>query len=239
MSLQCRVPQDWVNDFSLCLYDWQTLVGGGAALGIGFLTIWYIRRQIKQADEHVSTLRKGNLASARAYLPLALVEVSEFSIECLTFLKSAHHSLKAGYVSEGGSLAGSLPNVPDESLDRLTNILRYIDDTIISKYITEIIANIQVLKSRTNGVQNDPYVHKLAVDDFIIQAATVSALAVHLLPYARWESEAIDENIDWEDMGRTLKQNGVIGEKFESLNKKVEWRKGADKPILRFAGERT
>lgn len=76
-KIYCRVPSHWLDDPSLCWFEWQTLITGFLALAIGAATIWMIRRQISQQDELNHRNRASRFAVAKAKSPIAAIEVAE------------------------------------------------------------------------------------------------------------------------------------------------------------------
>ncbi len=66
----------WVNqskpDVMIDLYNWQTLIAGGLALFGALVTVWHIRRQIRQADVLAKQRLHREEDAAKAVLPLAL-----------------------------------------------------------------------------------------------------------------------------------------------------------------------
>jgi hypothetical protein len=58
---RCMVPANWWSDPSQCLYEWQSLLGGVLAVLAAGATIYFMRKQMQQAERH----KQEELTSAR------------------------------------------------------------------------------------------------------------------------------------------------------------------------------
>jgi hypothetical protein len=208
-ALHCRLPSNWMSDPSLCLFEWQTFIGGGLALVAALGSMIFLWLQIGQFERHENRRRRGNLAAARAMLPLAVVDSCNYARETVEGLLNVNSALQA----DSRSLEITIDFQPSEPEQRLfevfSNCIEWASNINLIVVLSEIISNIQVLHSRVGTIHLRPSTHRLAMNDYILQCAIIDALSVHLLPYARRETESIDLEVSWDDVRSSLSRLGV------------------------------
>ena len=162
--------------------DWQTLVAGLLALFGAWLTVRQIQRQVSQVDTAAEALRKRSETAARAVLPLALSEISEYARQCMVLLGKLIEAPGTKIPSDC-----SAPALPQEVIPALQNCVRYANDDI-QKKIATLLGKVQVQRARlvsyieTNRGEAAPIAEGA---NRIIDAADVYACNETLYSYGR------------------------------------------------------
>lgn len=168
---------------------WQTLVAGILALLGAWLTVIAIRRQIGQAEqlENQRNIREGR--AARAVLPLALSELTQYSTDCIKIFEYCYlanlnttHQIPEGL---------STPRIPDGILEQLQACARFGDDEVASK-IWELLAWLQIQHSRLvtlirriDGHNKKTMVLGVEVLNSTLDSVELIVKCENLFPYSR------------------------------------------------------
>ena len=211
----CRMPSDWVSDPSLCWFEWQALVGSILAIIVGGATIWYIRKQIKQAADLAERQNRASLEVARAKLPIASSATASHAKLCIAALDAIEPSIRE---RRRAGPQVSMPLFPPSAEAVFDRFLGATNDENGLFAVAAIYAENQVLGSRMNDLHLDPRSHALAIDDYFLQPIIVHALAMSLLTYGRRETDVI-ARIGWEDVqssARTLLRNAATRDRILS-----------------------
>jgi hypothetical protein len=192
--LTCRIPSEWFADFSLCLFEWQTLVGGLLALAAALLGAGFLYKQIKQtADLHREELRRRHNA-VRSTMPLALAAINDLVAHVVDNLASTLESEDQPDFEVAFEDAAK----PERS-DKFVRISTppYVMETMRSfvetlsldreiRHIAELISSIQILIARYNSFS---FKEASVIDrlyGLLIDAAKVSLLNDTLYNYGRF-----------------------------------------------------
>jgi len=197
-TLYCRIPSNWFADPSLCWLEWQTLIGGLLALLGAWLTVNAVRNQIKQAEIfRQDELRRRHIA-ARALLPQALSEISDY---CQSIVVAVADEIEIRHFGEQVNWAAELApdgnpkilrsqQLPLSALSALQPFIETLNEKRDVRHVAELIASLQILASRY-GCFN---LHDANVVDNlygrILDAAKVRMLTHSMFNYARF----LDQN---------------------------------------------
>jgi len=177
------------SPFIQALYNWQTLIGVGAAL-VGAVLIW---RQIKQAERQETERIRRRFVGARAGMPLFLSAVSSYAREVATFLRGIH--APAGQHAFGApNLAQSAPILPVDISPGLQTLIEVSPDEKLANTLARLLGELQVLNSRITDIPNlSAYMTglQLTVEDYMLQVARIYASAANLYDYARGETDTL------------------------------------------------
>lgn len=196
----CKVPLDWVMMPSVCLYDWQTLIAGFAAVLVAGITVHYLRMQIEQADR--VTKEEGearlNVARAKAIVPSSIL--AEHARHCMAQLELIEPAVfdRARVADPIGVLP--LPLEVQTSLDALLANSRD-RNTVFAA--SAVYGEQQVLAARASDMHVQPRSHVASFDYYCMQPVIMHALAISLLAYAR-RDVAFVEPITWTNMSASL-----------------------------------
>jgi hypothetical protein len=173
------------------------LFTGFSALGAAWFTVDHLKQQIRQTDDLAERARRQRVKAARAILPLALSQLTEYATSCIKRLYALWPYFKAD-----GSLNRSradlpdlkLPPVPDDVLLSLKECVTVMDDGPAA-VIVELISHLQIQRTRFTVYMSrfeDPHdghdtIERSHIDHGIWDAAEVYARASSLFPYARGE----------------------------------------------------
>lgn len=218
----CRAPKDWILDSSQCLYEWQTLLGTFAAVAVGVTTVWYLRRQIRQAEETSSTLRKAKLQVARAKLPMASSATAAHAKRCIEALDIIEPSITAHARVAPPIAMAPFPDAAEETFDAF---LAATDDENGLFSVAAIYAEQQVLAARMEDMHLNPSEHSLAIDYYYLQPIVMHALAMNLLAYGRREA-AIVSKIGWDDIKSSARSLLRIAGPRERILKMIDDKAG-------------
>lgn len=209
-SLQCAVPNAWVTSFSQCLFEWQSLEGGGLALLAAALSIWFLRRQINQSDRHENERLQRQHNAARATLPLTLSGL----IDPLREMLVALHAAKSEVEQHGISTSFMPPSTPSNFVSELQSVIASTNNRTVIEPISQIIREIQTLWARVRVLNDERGQRRQAglsrnVDEWIVQAAQIHALVESLFDYARGERDNGPTEVSWGRVESPIFQLGI------------------------------
>ncbi|MBN9081362.1 MAG: hypothetical protein J0I16_07665 [Rhizobiales bacterium] len=204
-----REASDW-------LFRWSTLIAGVFALAGAAVTVWQIRKQISQSQMLSDRERDAESYAARSILPLALSEICEYSASCLKQQKAIFDAIRTG---DNPDIV--FPKLSPSLIGYLRDAVRY-SKSPYAKKIADLIAHFQVQQARLRDLQEEvlrrgasgvfpPY-----LDQAILDAAEVYALASSLFDYARRQEEGERPTASIEAMASALRINGFNPEEAES-----------------------
>lgn len=196
--------------FFLWLYDWQTLIGSGAAVIAAGVSIWYLSEQIRQADKHERTRQQRRHAAARATLPLALSQICDYAEAAVRELNALRHWRLSEAPPPGPSF--SRPEPPSELVASLERMIEATDNAKITRVLSDIIIEMQVLAANLvalNGPERRMRSMIPNLDAYMVRAAMIHALASYLFPYARGEVDSLTKLDISTEMVRSLKLMGL------------------------------
>ncbi len=188
------------------LCQWQTLLAGIGALVAAVFTIRKMQAQINQAAEFQKDQLRRESRAARIVLPLALSEITEYSIKCIKLLEPY-----APAKGDGPTLSSDtkpLP-LPNSIFDTMKEVART-EDAAIADSVGEIISWLQIQHSRLENLirlvseRSTKRISRHEAQDAILDAAELYALSARLFPYAR--SLQPEHNEDF----RTKLKNALI-----------------------------
>lgn len=198
-NLNCRMPADWLADFSQCLFDWQALEGGILALAAAGLSILFLRRQITQsANQHREEIVRRHRA-ARMSMPLALAAISELTQKVSDrlaeeFEKTAHDEFDAAVDNFLDKPAFNLVFEPVEISPEITSAFRLFIETLDNdsnvRHIAELIASLQIMIARFNSFKINQAAANLSTISLLLDVAKVRFLTESIYNYARFVDEA-------------------------------------------------
>ncbi|MEQ1543201.1 MAG: hypothetical protein ABL926_13220 [Novosphingobium sp.] len=210
-ELYCRIPANWIADPSLCLFEWQTLVGGLLAILAAGAGSFLLYSRIKQSERHELERRGRKFAASRATLPLALSEVTLFARRMVTWLEN-HRA----YLSSAALAANPVdpPSIGDDLIRNLQEFIEATYNTVAVDHISEIIREIQVLSSRAESLILDSSMIGMtfSVDEYVVQAARLHVITGHLFGFARGKDKGPPDSISWDEVGRYLSVQHHIDE---------------------------
>lgn len=226
-EVYCRVPSNWFSDPSLCLFEWQTLIGGLIAIGAAVLGAILLRSQIEQAERHETERRSRKFAANRATLPLTLSEITAYARSAIVELKFLHDQITQ---PSSMALRFDLPDFSNSSIISLRDFIDYSTDVNVNDCICEIIREIQILNSRLNDVNLDRN-HasiRLEIEEYIVQAARLNLIVGLLFPYARGTSDSLPTSTDWETIAEHLSvSQDMPRDQYPGVYSVIERRAGA------------
>ena len=88
--------------------QWETLFTGFAALVAAWFTVDHLKQQIRQTEDLAERARRQRVKAARAILPLALSQLTEYATSCIKRLYALWP-----YFRTDGSLNRSRADLPD------------------------------------------------------------------------------------------------------------------------------
>lgn len=211
-SPTCISPADWPSMPSQCWYDWQSLIGGILAIVAAFVGAWLLYKQIRQVERHENERRNRRIAAVRATLPLILSGICQFAREMINELSSARTQLGNGTTIPTSS-SFSPPPVPTAFVAALQDMIEATGDTAIVDLLSEIIGEIQVLSARAGSLIDVRSRGIMGVgsnlDEYLVQAARLHALAGGLFEYARRRDEDAPSAIAWDRVASALHASHV------------------------------
>jgi hypothetical protein len=190
------------------LEKWQTLIAGFLALYGAWLTIRKINDQISQLDEIEKKRLSREHQAVRATLPLALSAICQWATGMAEELNRA--ALEMAGNGERMIGDGFVPsNPPSAHITEIQQIIRSTDEPTVIKPLCDIIREMQTLWARCDGLRDLQggiiRVGILAeIDNYIIQAGKIYALAGSLFEYSRGASESGPQEVTWDLVSQFL-----------------------------------
>jgi hypothetical protein len=193
----CRMPHDWMADLSLCLFEWQTLIGGVLAISAAILGAILLWIQIKQAERHESQRRSRKFAANRATLPLTLSEITKYARTSIAEMKSLHDQIS---FPSSMVLQFDPPNFKESSILSLRDFIDYSIYISVNDCLSEIIREVQILSSRMSDInlERDRSILRIEIEEYIVQAGRLNLITGILFPFARSTEDALPAYTDWE-----------------------------------------
>lgn len=192
--LRCGVPSDWANDFSQCLFEWQGLEGGGLAILAALFGAKYLRRQIRQAQQHRQDDIDRRHIAAKLTMPLALSGVVEATQKIANEIASELETYgPEGFDRTLEAILGDRANRKGfESIDVSADLIGVFERFVETlsrygdiKHVSELIANLQILVSRFNQFDLQSAGARSSLEALLLNAATVKALCGAMFNYVR------------------------------------------------------
>lgn len=221
-SLYCRLPVDWLNDPSLCWFEWQAFLGSGLAVAAGAGTIIFLWKQLAQFEGHQAKLLERRHRATRTTLPLALSGLCGVLQNMLLQLDRAKKAVKQNGYTDNFFLIPA----PTEYIEELKAVVASTDDPTVIEPTAEIIremqtlwARVQVLNSRERqqrraGLENN-------INEWMMQTAETHALVESLFPYARAETDEGPTEVSVERAESIIFQLGLedkgLSDKIKSM----------------------
>lgn len=217
--VRCETPIDWWDNFSQCLYEWQSLEAAILALIAAAISVYFLRRQIQQTDHQESKRLRRQHNAVRTTLPLTLSGLGQTLRKMLMALNAAGVKVRRqGYVDDFQA-----PETPVSHIAELQAVVASTDDPSVTELISRIVREIQILWSRVEMLTDRAQQERTAglmesIDDWIIQAAQAYALSESLFRYARMEDDSGPSEVTWERAETIL---FVLNIESQSLVKRV------------------
>jgi hypothetical protein len=210
------------------LDHWQTLLTGVLALVGAIATVFYIHRQIKQADDLENARRRREEIAARAVLPLALTRVVQYAIQCLRVIRD--HSARP--VMPGAPLGPEMdiPTVQGDVVGALQACVRYGDERVVSQ-ISTLLALLQVQRARLGELisrssqRPDRRITRFEAMGAMTDAAEVHAKASALFDYGR-ETADMRARSTREEIDSAFFQVGIVTADENDLDQVLNGRYG-------------
>jgi hypothetical protein len=176
--------------------QWETLLTGVAALGAAWWTVGKLGVQIRLTERLAADQRRRRERAARALLPLALAELSDYSRACMIGLKTLlpyftpDGSLNRETASDAGD-KWSLSSPPENVIAIFKECMEFVEDEPY-ELLAALLRHLQVQKSRLedniNWLRANDGVHlllKYNISQAIRDAAEIHARIGVLYPFAR------------------------------------------------------
>lgn len=154
------------------LYDWQTLIGGGVALGAAVISGTFLWVQIQNQKIEIEYKRRQRVKAALIPMPHALTDIQDYIQECFECWKQ-ENLLK-------------LPKPPLDALKVIMDAAPYIDDGSFASF-QQLIIHSQVFDSRLN--KNKLFKPINIFDNMLIDLAYYDYLTTRLYKYARLDED--------------------------------------------------
>jgi hypothetical protein len=172
-------------------YNYQTIISGFLAVMGALVTVIVINKQIRQADRHETERRRRENFAARAMMPAALSELSEYSIACVRALLPLLPEAPGQLVP--AELSVNAPPIPPEAVFTLRHAIQFGDDPV-AENIADLIRKLQIQHSRIRNIRNwmstsARIIVRANILEFTLDALEIYARCAKLFAYARRETD--------------------------------------------------
>lgn len=215
--VQCDFSRDWIDDFSQCLFEWQTLVGGLLALLAALLSIFFLNRQIKQTEAlHQKGLERSHHAQ-RVIFPFVLSQICEASRITIKDMAEIHRIGEIGRVIQ--DYARPVLDLSDSLIGNLQSMAETTDNSTFLELLSELVQNIQISRSRLN---DSDFASDREIESRMIDVAKIYALSESLFQYARFKSKAPPDLVKWERVQSALTISCATKEYFPRIHQSLQ-----------------
>lgn len=142
----------WLK-FAHWVYDMQSLIAGLLALIAAFITMFYLRRQLKQSSEFRQADIYARHTSTKTEAIWSLMQVSNYCSDCLEYLKECDAQKSTYKHVSPESCLGKPPEFPDKSLSLIASLTEGLNRPSQEK-IQNYIAHIQIQFSRMKDLRD-------------------------------------------------------------------------------------
>ncbi len=188
------------------LFDWQNAYGGIAAVVAAFIGGRYILRQIEQARTAADDLRHREERAAKAVLPLALSELSQYARDCIRMLDPLTRREDADIPADLEA-----PRIPAHTASALQLCARHADPANVDR-IAKALGKLQVNHSRlTSWVQRvraERRIRHVEGLDCMVSAMELHAAIDELFRYAR-DEELVRQRATQQELTTALFNSGI------------------------------
>ncbi|MGI9486837.1 MAG: hypothetical protein ACR2RF_13355 [Geminicoccaceae bacterium] len=170
------------------IFHFQTLISSIIALVGACITVWFIRRQIQQAENERLDVIFRKSKAARSTMQFSLTAITEYAEVYDEYSNSIYKEACNSIFDEEAMFPILLP----EAIYTLKNCVEYADNDW-EQPISDLLHDIQILQSRLKRARR-PYRFQYRPTSYFANdrkrdAARLYAKAERLLPYARCEIE--------------------------------------------------
>ena len=217
----------------------QTLITGLLAVVAAIVTIYFIRKQIVQVDQHSEEARYQKSKAARAFMPNALSALCEYANESIIVLIGLRAAIVAGETGRRASdevRAVTVPIIPHNALSTLKECIEFSYEEPAGK-IAHLIRELQIQNSRLRTLISDcqrvegsriVVTAPIHADSGIFDAANIYALAENLFEFARSETESAPNDVNVQDVKRALFLLSIDDSSFPEVHTLVDKRMGRE-----------
>ena len=184
--------------FGQWLYDWQTLISGLLAVGAAYWAGRLIQKQIAQNDDlHRKELSRRHNA-ARAVLPLALSEISEF---CQKIADNVADEIEArskeGYIdwttaldSEDSPKQLTSQDFPESTISTFQAFIETLTNKENIRHVADLISSLQILNARYTNLNLNQIGVVRNLYGLLIDTAKVKLLNDSIFNYGHFVDES-------------------------------------------------
>lgn len=214
--------------------DWQTLITGALAIAAALIGGYFVNAQVRLAKRQEDERLRRRHAATRATMPLTLSALMEYARLCGRSLRLLSLSTTANTVRAAQFQNFEPPPVPGDKITALAEIIEA-GRPDVGRAIAQLLHKLQVQDGRLRSTKSDvldPHSHtrgilKVALDDFIIDAADLYARCEGMLDYAREDSEVVGGEPATADLKRALLLMGFHEAAFDRVKATIDRRAAA------------
>lgn len=187
------------------LFDWQNAYGGIAAVVAAFIGGRYILRQIAEARTAAEELRLREERAARAVLPLALSQLSQYARDCIRMLEP----LTVNNAAVPADLEA--PRIPENTVLSLQVCARHADAfnaDKIAKALGKLQINHSRLQSWVQRLREDGHARTQQGLEYMWGAADLHAAIADLFRYGR-DEDLVRQRATVDEVTSALHNAGV------------------------------
>jgi hypothetical protein len=196
---------DWCNVYKFAS-EWQTFIAAVIALLAALSMNRIVRSQIQQAERHENERRRRRYIAARSTLPMVLTEICRYAMEVTNYLRPIHQQL-----TDAPEVKPPLPHppiMPEQLFAAIERMIEAAEDERVVTHLRKIVSQIQILNSRlTDRLIERPtmmLVSTREIETNLRQCALIHATSGLLFPFARFQSEDLQETVEWRDLYNSL-----------------------------------
>lgn len=218
-------------DFVAFFEKWQTLAAGFLAILAAVVGGYFVMRQVWQADAHEGDRRQRRRTALRAVMPLSLSALIEYARSSGDALREYHRLCTGGALPIPVAAPGR-PELPVEAISTVRDFAEHASEAE-AKFLAGLLSEIQVQSSRLRDLENtsarrdaEEVVLTINIEEYIIDSASIYAMASAMFDYARFRTEVFPTLPDAAALHSALRQMRFWDEAFPQVHATVERRGG-------------
>ncbi len=221
------------------VHSWQDLIAGGLAVLAAIGGAILLNRQIRQTEKHEQSRLSRRFNAARATLPLTLSGLCAYATSMMGELSQIRSVFN--HVGDNQMPPRFNPPAPPvELVSSLQEVIEATDRDNVVDVISEIIGEMQVLSGRVAMLHDETQNRRVVglaqnVDEYMLQAARIYALASSLFEFARREDETGPTEVSWENELSGLNLMHIRDDQFPDLFRIIERRSARKNNVWQFS----
>jgi hypothetical protein len=231
-----------VSEVISIVHSWQDLIAGGLAVLAAIGGALLLNGQIRQTEKHERSRLNRRFNAARATLPLTLSGLCAYATRMMGELSQVRSVFN--FVGDDQMPPRFSPPLPPiELISSLQEMIEATNRENVVDIISEIIGEMQVLSGRVSLLNDETQMQNAVglaqnVDEYMLQAARIYALASSLFEFARREDDIGPMSVSWADVLSGFNIMQIRDDQFPDLFGLIQRRSARRDNVWQYSNDR-